>query len=671
MKRSVLFAVYFLIISSAWSQGLSLAVIRVDPIGVDAETARLVEELLNTEFARAPIFQLVERSRLETLLKEQELQLSGITNAESAAKAGNVLNVQKVVFGSIGKYDSDYVKYVLSLRMVDVERAAVEAAESIQIKSKEDIIPAIAEIVQRLNAKIVIVGYITRVEEATVYTSIGAGTGIGPNENLAVVQVSQIEDESGRVIMREEKPAANLIVESVSAEGSRCRVLEKAVALESGMTVRRGKIVIPETESECGLSVSSVPEEAKVFLNGEFVGVTPFVVSGLEPGKYRMEVRHSAAYKPYVADINLRAGHTVTVSRELEREVDIEEVILLGKIPRRHTDPGTALTLAFVPGLGANYNGYAAQTAVIPLSMFFGGLAGINWVMNVFHDNDALRILDPLTLSPYDYSYSQLHLTTNATADAIGAGIFIGAGILTYAMSLLDAWTGATEDFIYPTFLEVSLGGAGAYTRVVQTQDTQATGIDPAVMAQLTSGVFGFDYAGFAEIVYEARRNIFNLGLEVGWPFFVIKIGFQTRILMLDWLLIGVGMSSFSNIGSPSLDVNALKPQAPNMIAPVASCSFRFPSFEADFLAAPYVIANPFVFKFENTDVKFFGSTMQTLGIWGQLDMRYFFNTRFGIRVSADYAHLWNLDATLRNAGFSALDTLQFGELRAGIVLRY
>ena len=76
MKKSYLILIFFLCVYSLSGQGLSLAVIQVEPIGVDKNTARLVEELLQTELFKIPFFQLVERDRLGALLQEQELQLS-------------------------------------------------------------------------------------------------------------------------------------------------------------------------------------------------------------------------------------------------------------------------------------------------------------------------------------------------------------------------------------------------------------------------------------------------------------------------------------------------------------------------------------------------------------------------------------------------------------------
>ncbi|MBW2334878.1 MAG: hypothetical protein JRF06_07260, partial [Deltaproteobacteria bacterium] len=146
---------------------------RIEPIGIKVKTARLVEEILQTEFSKQPLFQLVERDRLDELLKEQELQLSGITSTDSATLAGNLLKVEKVLFGSIALYEGGYVKYLISLRLVDVEKGAVEVAESSQIRSDAELSEAIARIVQKLSDRIEITGKITRIDGQNVYVSLG------------------------------------------------------------------------------------------------------------------------------------------------------------------------------------------------------------------------------------------------------------------------------------------------------------------------------------------------------------------------------------------------------------------------------------------------------------------------------------------------------------------
>ncbi|MDD5066241.1 MAG: CsgG/HfaB family protein [bacterium] len=56
-----------------------------------------VGELLGTEFSRSTIFVLVERKNLEKVLKEQELQLTGMTESDSVVKVGQLMNADAIL----------------------------------------------------------------------------------------------------------------------------------------------------------------------------------------------------------------------------------------------------------------------------------------------------------------------------------------------------------------------------------------------------------------------------------------------------------------------------------------------------------------------------------------------------------------------------------------------
>ncbi|MFH1833728.1 MAG: PEGA domain-containing protein, partial [bacterium] len=435
---------------------ISLAVTRVEPIGVERDIARTVEELLQTEFARVPIFQIVERGQLDAVLAEQELQLSGITSATSAARAGNVLNVQKVLFGSISLYESEYVKYLLSLRLVDVEKASVEAAETVQVRSKEDLLSAVKAIVQRLSANIQIVGRVTRVDGAEVYTSLGAAAGVAPEAVLSVLQIELIKDEQGQLIMREENPVANLVVEKVSPEGSRCRILASAAQVQSGYTVRKGEIALEREEGSSTLVVRSVPEGANVYLNSQFLGLTPMELGGLAPGKYEVEIRSGAGYKPYQGRITLGAGRTVTLERELERELEIEDLLLLGKVPRRPTDPGTALKRSLVPGGGMIYNGYGSLapfvpfTVIMPMAVGFASFAEPNMF--------ALADVKALAEGGDDAATYEYFAAKNRWIEDT---LLFAWSLHSYGTSIFDAWRSARQDFRYPSYFSLASGLSG------------------------------------------------------------------------------------------------------------------------------------------------------------------------------------------------------------------
>lgn len=63
---------------------------------------------------------------MEQIAGEKAIQLTGCTDVSCAVQLGNALNVKKMVFGSVGKLGS---KYIVFLKVVDVERENVECSD--------------------------------------------------------------------------------------------------------------------------------------------------------------------------------------------------------------------------------------------------------------------------------------------------------------------------------------------------------------------------------------------------------------------------------------------------------------------------------------------------------------------------------------------------------------
>jgi len=674
MKAGKIMAVLLVAAALLGAEPISLAVTQVEPIGVDRATAQLVEEMLQTEFSRIPLFQLVERGGLAALLQEQELQMSGITSAQSAAQAGNILNVQKVVFGSLARYDSEYVKYLLSLRLVDVERAAVEAAENIQIRSQEELLEAVAKISGRLSSLVELIGKVTRVEAEAVYTSLGEDAGIAPGDILSASAIELIKDDEGKIIMREENSVANLVVETVSPEGSRCRVLEVAGEIITGLTIRKGQVELVREQDKGSLVVHSNPENAKVFLEGEFLGVTPLTLTGLEPGKYGIEIRAGGGYKPYTGKITLKAGSNITLERELETDIDIEDILMLGKAPRRATDPKEALKKSLLPGRGAAYNGYTLTSAIV-------GMGVITWIVPGMFSN-VPEEQQPLTGS-WKPDWTHFSYDAEIRNFWIENSIFFGTALFTYFTSLLDAYRTADDEFLYPTFLEISMGATAGYAYQKQYPDT-TTLIDGTVLDAVTAGVSGFAPGFYLDIQIDGWSYLWYLNLNFGGQglgnLTILSSGIFYRLLRGEHLLLGIGSVlktnfSFSeSIYAKSISADALHPFYQNLYYPGLSLSYRSARLEADLIASPYVMATYGTMYDENTgdntvDIK--RSVRQNLGIVAELSGNYFFNLKSGIKLSVSYAYLKNIDKDVADAGYTDVDVFQWLFAQLGVVYRF
>jgi len=458
-------------------------------------------------------------------------------------QAGDILKVDKVLFGSIGLYASGYVKYVLSLRIVDVEKGAVEAAESIEVRTDEELSSAVAEIVRRLSSRVEVVGRIARIDDSGVYVSLGTESNLAAGSLLSVVRVDLIKDDAGRIVLREEHPVANLSVETVSKEGSRCRVLESVSTPELGMVVRKGTVELARSETDAGLrsetdaglEIRSLPEGARVYLDNGFLSVTPLSVAAIQPGTYRVEIRSGAGYKPYAGKVTLRAGRTVTLERELEEELEVEDLLVLGRVPRRQTDPKAAMKKALIPGQGLTCNGYrsasvALMTAIVP------GLVNVEYniptLSSKLEDYDEAKAAVAGGTTSYhelrNYSVYPAYIRNAIASIAYGGGM----SLFFYGSSLIEARITAREEFRYPVYIELYMAPGYTWAFQNQTTDTHTSDWDASFFDQVVAGwtACRFDFNG--EITIDARRYYYSFGFVGG----LLSITSFLRFPIADWL---------------------------------------------------------------------------------------------------------------------------------------
>lgn len=88
-----------------------------DGMGRDKVSGAALADRYTFELMRAG-YDVVERQRLETILREQELGLTGLTNPKTSLKVGKILGVQGFVFGSVsGKPNA----FSVMTKLVDTE----------------------------------------------------------------------------------------------------------------------------------------------------------------------------------------------------------------------------------------------------------------------------------------------------------------------------------------------------------------------------------------------------------------------------------------------------------------------------------------------------------------------------------------------------------------------
>jgi len=135
---AVLFFIFFfllLTLSSSFADRIPLAVYDLEAQGVPGATAAIVTDVVRSELRFCGKYELIEKARMQEVLRLQGFQQTGCTEVECAAKLGKILNVKKMVVGGLGKLGDSFR---LSLRVVDVETAVIETEGSEKQALKED-----------------------------------------------------------------------------------------------------------------------------------------------------------------------------------------------------------------------------------------------------------------------------------------------------------------------------------------------------------------------------------------------------------------------------------------------------------------------------------------------------------------------------------------------------
>lgn len=115
----------------------NIAIMEITGTVSKSEAGIFTDKALNL-FANSGKYKVIERSMMSEILKEQEFQQTGCTSSDCAVQVGQILGVEKIVFGSVGKLGS---MYSISLRLINVATGEVIKTASHDLKgSIEDVL---------------------------------------------------------------------------------------------------------------------------------------------------------------------------------------------------------------------------------------------------------------------------------------------------------------------------------------------------------------------------------------------------------------------------------------------------------------------------------------------------------------------------------------------------
>ena len=117
-----------------------IALLNLKAVGVNEALANSIEESFLTFIAKQGKYEVIERSQLNKILKEQGLSHGDEFNEETAAQIGNLLGVKIVLIGSVSRMGNNIV---INVRGIDVNNAVILFTEIESTKSEDELIDII------------------------------------------------------------------------------------------------------------------------------------------------------------------------------------------------------------------------------------------------------------------------------------------------------------------------------------------------------------------------------------------------------------------------------------------------------------------------------------------------------------------------------------------------
>ncbi len=113
----------------------------------EEEYGEAISSMIMTELINGNVFQVIERSEIDRMMNELSLQISGVVDASTAKKIGEVFGVDILVFGNVAKFGN---LVETDIRLVDTQSGEALLAEHESSRSSSEI----RDMVQHLARKI-------------------------------------------------------------------------------------------------------------------------------------------------------------------------------------------------------------------------------------------------------------------------------------------------------------------------------------------------------------------------------------------------------------------------------------------------------------------------------------------------------------------------------------
>ena len=127
MKKLMVYMLFTCFITGfAWTQDTrpTVAILDFEGQGISVQEVQTLTERMRSEIGSTNAVRLIERKAIESIMAEQGLAQSGCVSDECAAEVGQLLGVQYMINGVLGKMGDSYT--------IDAKMFSVETGETVE-----------------------------------------------------------------------------------------------------------------------------------------------------------------------------------------------------------------------------------------------------------------------------------------------------------------------------------------------------------------------------------------------------------------------------------------------------------------------------------------------------------------------------------------------------------
>ncbi len=201
------------------------------------QVGEIVAEWLITSLVRTGRFDVVERSQLQKILKEQELGMTGMISQETAAKVGALLGVKVIITGSVIRLGNIYD---VNTRVISVEDGSILKAEKIRGPGLDAIEQMMDSLADTIKKDFPIVGYVVMVTGKRAMVDLGKGHGVEPGMKFTAFRKGAPVQHpvTGKMLRTEDIKIGEMVIQTVDVDTSWAEILHE----EPGAKIAAGNL---------------------------------------------------------------------------------------------------------------------------------------------------------------------------------------------------------------------------------------------------------------------------------------------------------------------------------------------------------------------------------------------------------------------------------------------